>query len=117
MSKNNKLQDRLAGLQHEKEGLKGNSGKVISGIISQEQETPDFAKIAEELQQRHAQEKRSLNDEHVKMTIYVEANIANAFNALCVKRGDQKEYINAALADYIQKRYKELQAEKPQKNN
>ena len=46
---------------------------------------------------------------------YIDENIAKAFNSLCVKRGDQKEYINAALADYIQKRYKELQAEKPQK--
>lgn len=117
MSKNNKLQDRLAGLQQEKETIKGNSGKVISGIISQEQETPDFARIAEELKQRHEREARSLNDGFVKMTIYVDENIAKAFNSLCVKRGDQKEYINAALADYIQKRYRELQAEKPQKKN
>ena len=117
MSKNNKLQDRLAGLQQEKETIKGNSGKVISGIINQEQETPDFAKIAEELQQRHAEEARSLNDGYVKMTIYVEENIAKAFNSLCVKRGDQKEYLNEALAQYVQKRYKELQTARTQKNN
>ena len=117
MSKNDKLQDRLAGLQKEKETIKSNTGKVINGIITQEQETPDFAKIAEELQQRHAEEKHSLNDKHVKMTIYVEENIAKAFQSLCIKRGDQKEYINAALSDYIQKRYKEMQAEKAQKKS
>ena len=109
MSKNNKLQDRLAGLQQDKDTIKGNSGKVISGIISQEQETPDFAKIAEELQQRHEQEKRSLNDSYVKDTIYIEENIYKAFNALCTERGMKKQLVNEALADYVKKRYRELQ--------
>lgn len=109
MSKNNKLQDRLAGLQQEKETIKGNSGKVISGIISQEQETPDFARIAEELQQRHEQEKRSLNDSYVKDTIYIEENIYKAFNALCTERGMKKQLVNEALADFVQKKYRELQ--------
>lgn len=109
MSKNNKLQDRLAGLQQEKETIKGNSGKVISGIINQEQETPDFAKIAEELQQRHAEEARSLNDNYIKDTIYIEENIYKAFNALCTERGMKKQFVNEALADFVQKKYRELQ--------
>ena len=109
MSKNNKLQDRLAGLQQEKETIKGNSGKVISGIINQEQETPDFAKIAEELQQRHEEEARSLNHGYVKDTIYIEENIYKAFNALCTERGMKKQLVNEALADFVQKKYRELQ--------
>lgn len=109
MSKNNKLQDRLAGLQQEKETIKGNSGKVISGIVSQEQEKPDFAKIAEELQQRHAEEARSLNTGYVKDTIYIEENIYKAFNALCTERGMKKQLVNEALADFVQKKYRELQ--------
>lgn len=117
MSKNNDLKTRLDGMRKEKESVTGNPAKVISGIIKQEQEAPDFAKIAEELQQRHKEEKRSLNDGHIKMTIYVETDIANAFNALCIKRGDQKEYINQALSDFVARKYRELQAEKAQKKD
>lgn len=116
MSKD-KMKDRLAGLQQEKETIKGNPGKVISGIINQEQDTPDFAKIAEELQRRHAEKAKSLNDpeEYVKDTIYIEKDIYTAFNSLCLKRGDKKKLINEALAQYVAKRYREIQAEQ-QKN-
>ena len=42
------------------------------------------------------------------MTIYVRKDIADAFNALITKRGQQKEFTNQALADFIQKKTKEL---------
>lgn len=109
MSKNDNFKNRLESLQKDKDAIKGNPGKVISGIISQEQETPDFAKIAEELQQRHAEEKRSLNDNYIKDTIYIEENIYRAFNALCTERGMKKQLVNEALADFVQKKYRELQ--------
>ena len=86
-------------------------------MTEQKDDTPDFAKMAEDLKKRHEEEAHSLNDAHQKMTIYVNEDIANAFNALCVKRGDQKKYINEALGDFVAKKYKELQTEKTQKNN
>lgn len=109
MSKNNDFKSRLENLQKDKEALKSNPGKVIGGIISQEQEAPDFAQIAEELQQRHAEEARSLNTGYVKDTIYIEENIYKAFNALCTERGMKKQLVNEALADFVQKKYRELQ--------
>lgn len=109
MSKNNDMKNRLENLKKEKDAIKGNPGKVINGILHQEQETPDFAKIAEELQQRHAEEKRSLNDSYIKDTIYIEENIYKAFNALCTERGMKKQLVNEALADFVQKKYRELQ--------
>lgn len=109
MSKNNDLKNRLENLQKDKETIVGRPGMVINGIISQEQDTPDFAKIAEELQQRHEQEKRSLNDTYIKDTIYIEENIYKAFNALCTERGMKKQLVNEALADFVQKKYRELQ--------
>ncbi|MBR5193019.1 MAG: hypothetical protein IKW37_01175 [Bacteroidaceae bacterium] len=108
MSKSNDFKSRLEGLQKDKEAIKSNPGKVIGGIISQEQEAPDFAQIAEELQQRHAEEARSLNTGYVKDTIYIEENIYKAFNALCTERGMKKQLVNEALADFVQKKYKEL---------
>lgn len=117
MSKNKDLKNRLEGLQKDKQAVTGNPGQVINGIINQEQEAPDFAKIAEDLQKRHAEEARSLNDpeEFVKDTIYIQKDIYTAFNSLCLQRGDKKKFINEALAMYVQKRYKELQSEKTQK--
>lgn len=109
MSKNNDFKNRLNSIKKDKDAIAGNPAKVISEIIHQEQETPDFAKIAEELQQRHEQEKRSLNTGYVKDTIYIEENIYKAFNALCTERGMKKQFVNQALADFIQKKYKELQ--------
>lgn len=109
MAKNNDFKNRLESLQKDKEALAGKPGKVINGIINQEQETPDFAKIAEELQQRHAEEARSLNTGYVKDTIYIEENIYKAFNALCTERGMKKQLVNEALADFVQKKYRELQ--------
>lgn len=109
MSKNNDFKSRLANLEKDKEAIKSNPGRVIGGIISQEQEAPDFAQIAEELQQRHAEEARSLNTGYVKDTIYIEENIYKAFNALCTERGMKKQLVNEALADFVQKKYRELQ--------
>lgn len=109
MSKNNDMKNRLEGLKKEKEAIVGNPSKVINGIVNQEQESPDFAKIAEELQKRHEEEKRSLNDNYIKDTIYIEENIYRAFNALCVERGMKKQLVNEALADFVQKKYRELQ--------
>lgn len=112
MSKNNKLQDRLAGLQQEKDTIKSNPGKVISGIINQEQDTPDFAKIAEMLEARKQEESKGENDNHIKDTIYVEETIYRSFNALCVRRGDKKKFVNEALSDFVKKKIKELGIDK-----
>lgn len=109
MSKTNDMKDRLNKIKQEQGTIKGNPAKVIGGIIKQEQETPDFAKIAEELQKRHAEESRSLNSGYVKDTIYIDENIYKAFNALCTERGMKKQLVNEALADFVQKKYRELQ--------
>lgn len=102
------INDRLGEFRKTEQPKK--SQEEVRKQLAEEKETAlDFASIAEELQKRHEEEKHSLNDKHVKMTIYVDEDLAKAFNALCIKRGDQKKHLNAALADYIQKRYRELQ--------
>lgn len=110
MSKNDRFKERLSGIN---DGSKiENKKEVIQQIIHQEEETPDFSKIAEELALRHEEEKHSLNDGYVKDTIYIQEDIYKAFNALCVKRGDKKQFINEALAEYVAKRYKEISSER-----
>lgn len=69
---------------------------------------PDFAELAVKLEERKQKEARGENDGHVKMTIYVEENLAKSFNALITKRGQQKQFINEAIRDFVQKKAKEL---------
>ena len=69
---------------------------------------PDFAELAVKLEERKQKEARGENDGHVKMTIYVEENLAKSFNALITKRGQQKQFINQAIRDFVQKKAKEF---------
>lgn len=108
MSKNSKWQQKLQEInqvgnkpEHKRE--------VIQQIVHQEEDKPDFEKIAEELAQRHEEEKRSLNQGFVKDTIYIQEDVYKAFNALCTERGMKKQYVNEALALFIKKKYKEIQ--------
>ena len=68
----------------------------------------DFEKVARQLEERKAQESKGENDGYVKMTIYIEENLAKAFNALITKRGQQKEFANQALRDFVAKKFREL---------
>ncbi len=112
--KTNAIEDRLKTLKGEKEEVTGNDTpkKVIGGILHQEAEKPDFAKIASELKERHEKEKRSLNDGYVKDTIYIEENLYKAFNALCTERGMKKTFVNEAIKDFVLKKHKELMHKK-----
>ena len=108
-NKNDRIQNKL----NEIGAAKAPSKKeVIQQIIHQEEEKPDYEQIARELQERHEEEKRSLNDNHIKDTIYVQEDLYKAFNALCTERGLKKQYVNEAIADFVQKKYKELHQNK-----
>ena len=109
-NKNNRFQDKLSEISSS--GKAPQKKEVIQQIIHQEEDKPDFEQIARELQQRHEEEKRSLNDNHIKDTIYIQEDIYKAFNALCTERGLKKVYVNEAIADFVQKKYRELQQNK-----
>lgn len=102
--------ERLERMKREKE--EATSAKEEYNLVGQlTHETdgePDFAAIAEKLKERQAQEARGENDGHVKMTIYIKQDVADSFNALITKRGQQKEFANQAIADFVAKKAKEL---------
>lgn len=109
MSKNNKWQQKLQEINPGNSSKPEHKKEVIQQIVHQEEDKPDFERIAQELQERHEEEKRSLNDKHIKDTIYIQEDIYKAFNALCTERGLKKVYVNEAIADFVQKKYRELQ--------
>ena len=106
--------ERIARLQREKEAAakKAAEGSKTADLVSQlTHETdgaPDFSDLAKKLEERKAQEAKGENEGHVKLTIYIRKDIADSFNALITKRGQQKEFANQAFSDFVQKKAREL---------
>lgn len=102
-------EERLARMKREQEEAKAsNDTELVNHLTHESDGKPDFAAIVDKLSNRKEQEAKGENDDCVKMTIYIQEDIAKGFNALCVRRGDQKRHANQALADYIIRKSKEL---------
>ena len=102
--------ERLANLKKEQEEAKATSAKgdLVNQLAHENDGKPDFSDLAQKLQERQEREAKGENFAHVKMTMYIRQDIYDAFNALITKRGQQKEFTNQALSDFIQKKAKEL---------
>lgn len=109
-NKSENAAERLARLKREREeaSKNGQPSEIVNQLTHESAGEPDFSALAEKLKKRHEEEKVSALDGTVKYTIYVDTDIAEAFNALCLKRGDQRKYINQALSDFVLKKSKEL---------
>lgn len=100
--------ERLERLQRESHGGKRESHELVNQLTHKDDGAPDFSEIAKKLEARKAQEPKSENEGHVKMTIYVREDLARSFSALCTKRGQQKEFTNEAIADFVAKKIREM---------
>lgn len=118
MSKEKKetTQERLERMKREREEAAKKTGESDSKLVDQlthkSDGEPNFAEIARKLRERQEQETKGENDGFVKMTIYIREDIAEAFSSLVTKRGQQKEFANIALADFVQKKIRELGLDK-----
>lgn len=82
---------------------------LVEQLAHEESGKPDFAAIAEKLKENQGAEKKpSFLEGTTKFTIYVDNDVAEAFKALCVERGDQRRYATQAFAEFIEKKVKEL---------
>lgn len=104
--------ERIARMKREKEEAEKNAPKSQSELVSQlTHETDvdtDFEELAQKLEARKAKVSKGANEDLVKMTLYVEPDVARSFNALITKRGEQKQFVNEALKDFVKKKSKEL---------
>lgn len=91
-----------------KQAKKESQTNEVIKDLSKENSTDDFSEIAKQLQERKEREAKGENEGYQKMTIYIRDDIADSFNALITKRGQQKEFANIALADFVKKKYREL---------
>lgn len=112
-------QERIARMQRERQQAEKTAkeaqstqstqtAELVGQLTHESDGEPDFAELAKKLEERKAMEAKGENEGHVKMTIYVEENLAKSFNALITKRGQQKQFINQAIRDFVQKKAKEL---------
>lgn len=111
MNKNETAAERLERMKREQQAAKEAKepgSELVSQLTHESDGEPDFSEIAKKLAVRKANEAKGENDDHVKMTIYVKSDLALAFNALITKRGQQKEFINQAIADFVTKKSREL---------
>lgn len=102
--------ERLERMQREKQASKEHNepSTLVSQLTHESDGEPDFTAIAEKLKERKAKEAKGENEDHVKLTIYIRKDVYDSFNALITKRGQQKEFANQALADFVQKKIREL---------
>ena len=114
MSKNNDAFERIAKMQRAKEESVAQGGTIedsslVDQLAHEDAGEPNFADIAEKLKERQDAEKEpSFLEGTTKFSIYVDNDVAEAFKALCVKRGDQRRYATQAFADFVAKKVKEL---------
>lgn len=100
--------ERIARMKREKEQAAAKDTELVGQLTHQTNVETDFSELAEKLKEHQEQNAKGENEDHVKMTIYIRKDIAEAFNSLITKRGQQKEFANAALRDFIIKKSKEL---------
>lgn len=112
MSKKETVAEKLARLQKETGTAESvetiENADLVGQLAHEDAGEPDFAELAKKLEERKAQESKGENEDHVKLTIYIRRDIADGFNALITKRGQQKAFANEAFADFILKKSKEL---------
>ena len=114
--KRESAQERIARMQRERQQAEGTAkesqstqtAELVGQLTHETAGEPDFAELAKKLEERKTMETRGENEGHVKMTIYVEENLAKSFNALITRRGQQKQFINQAIRDFVQKKAREL---------
>lgn len=104
--------ERLEELKRQQEAVKSQNAhpkeELIEQLTHESDGGPDFTQIIEKLQQRKEEVAKGENEGYQKMTIYIRDDIADSFNALLTKRGDQKKFANIAFADFVKKKVKEL---------
>lgn len=103
--------ERLERMKREKEqagAAGGDNTKLVSQLTHESTVDPDYKEIATKLRERQNKEKKSKLAGTVKYTIYVDKDVAEAFQALCLNRGDQKRFATEALADFVRKKAREL---------
>lgn len=103
--------DRIARMKREKEAAAeatGGTSEIVSQLTHETDGEPDFTELAKKLRDHLDGSPESVQPNVVKYTLYIDEPVADAFRALCVKRGDQRVYGTEALSDFVKKKAREM---------
>ena len=117
---NDLIKQRLAEIEKQKKAEKSRPD-VVASIVDGETADNKLKAIAEELKKRKDEydpraKDGGFKDNYVKDTIYIEKDIYEAFNALCLEYGDKKRYANQAFKDFVMKKHEEIKREEKGRN-
>lgn len=110
MNKKESPLERLERMKREQQQAKERSGKerIVEQLTHEDDGKPDFSELAKKLKERKENEKVPALANTVKFTIYIDEDVAEAFQSLCVQRGDQRRFATEAFSDFVTKKAKEL---------
>ena len=113
---NDLIKKRLAEIGKQKKETNKSRPDVVKSIVDGESEDSKLKEIAEELKKRKEEydplpKDGGFKENYVKDTIYIEKDLYEAFNALCLEYGDKKRYANQAFRDFVVKKHEEIKRE------
>lgn len=114
MSEQENAAARLKRMKEQREAQREaakNSAGIAKQIVDETAGERDLEALAAKLKERQEREKKGENTGYVKLTIYIREDLAAAFNALITKRGQQKQFANEAIEDFVLKKARELEIE------
>ena len=101
--------ERLARMKREKEAASdGNTSEIVGQLTHETDGEPDFLELAQKLRDHLDGDPSNVQPNVIKYTLYIDEPVAEAFKALCVKRGDQRVYGTEALSDFVKKKAREM---------
>lgn len=95
-------------MKREKEAASDGTTEIVSQLTHETDGEPDFTELAKKLRDHLDGSPASVQPNVVKYTLYIDEPVAEAFKALCVKRGDQRVYGTEALSDFVKKKAREM---------
>lgn len=103
--------ERIARMRREKEAATETAGgpsELVGPLTHESDGEPDFTELARKLRDHLDGDPSSVQPNVVKYTLYIDEPVAEAFKALCVKRGDARIYGTEALSDFVKKKAREM---------
>lgn len=98
------VQERLSQMQRDQ-----TQARRVS--VPKKQEETDLSEIVLKMKEAQHEQRTSLNDGYVRMTVYVRDDIMAGMKSLCPRQGQLKQRVNEALEEYIVKKAREMGVE------
>ena len=100
--------ERIARMKQEREAASDGTTEIVGQLTHETDGEPDFTELAKKLRDHLDGSPASVQPNVIKYTLYIDEPVAEAFKALCVKRGDQRVYGTEALSDFVKKKAREM---------